>query len=214
MTWIENIHFANWNQSLCLSLAAYVLGCVTGGYYLTRLRTGKDLREIGSGSVGARNASRVLGKSGFLLTALFDFAKGAAAISLARHFTLDERVVAAAGIAVVAGHVWPVQLRFRGGKGMATLLGALLAFDPKLAAVFAGIFACLWALSQKTILPGLVALVCVPLAGKFLDRPLPEIVSLSAQVAIVLFAHRKNISEQLSEWLQHPDDQTKPDHPL
>src|SRR5215471_21160341 len=93
MSWIDNLHSANWNQASGICLFAYVLGCFTAGYYLVRLLAEVDIREIGSGSVGARNVSRVLGRPGFFLTVLFDSAKGALAVAATRRFDPDERLV-------------------------------------------------------------------------------------------------------------------------
>jgi acyl phosphate:glycerol-3-phosphate acyltransferase len=126
MPWIEQLRSADWTRAGGIGLAAYALGCFTTGYYLVRWRTGRDIREVGSGSVGARNVGRLLGWRGFLATVLGDFGKGALAVWAARQFTTDDRLVALAMPAVVAGHLWPAQLRFRGGKGMAAALGALL----------------------------------------------------------------------------------------
>ena len=122
MPWMEQFEPANWAEAGWIALGAYALGCFTTGYYLVRMWTGQDLRELGSGNVGAKNVGRVLGKTGFFLTLLADFGKGAFTIWAARHFTTDPRAVAVAALAVVAGHIWPVQLLFRGGKGMATSL--------------------------------------------------------------------------------------------
>src|SRR5215471_4498386 len=108
MSWIEPLRSANWNHAAGILLGAYILGCFTTGYYLVRLLTGRDIRENGSGSVGARNVSRVLGKTGFTLTLLVDFAKGALVVQLARHFTTEDCLVILAMMAVVAGHIWPI----------------------------------------------------------------------------------------------------------
>jgi glycerol-3-phosphate acyltransferase PlsY len=212
MTWIENLRSANWHQAVALCFFAYLLGCFTAGYYLVRCFTGKDVREIGSGSVGARNVNRVLGAGGFLFTLLFDFGKGALAVFAARHFTADDSLVAMVILAVVAGHVWPAQLRFHGGKGMATALGCLTVYDPRLAVTFAVLFLCLFVLMRKTVLPGLLALVGVPLAGKLLDHSSAEVIELSILAGLVLFAHRKNIFEETSELVPHRDEETKTDH--
>lgn len=215
MPWIDNLHSANWNLAGGICLCAYALGCLTSGYYLVRLLADKDIREIGSGSVGARNVSRVLGKGGFLLTVLFDAGKGAFAVVAARHFAGDDRLVALAMLAVVAGHIWPAQLRFHGGKGMATSLGALLLYDPQLAVCFGLLFVCLLAAVRRTILPGLCALACVPVAAMWLDRDPTRVVSLSILAALVIIAHRKNVLEELSPGaarrpLDPKPDQTRP----
>jgi len=211
MTWIEYLDSTNWHQAAAFAVCAYVLGCFTAGYYLVRLRTGTDVREFGSGSVGARNVGRVLGKTGFLLTLLFDVGKGALAVFAARHFTADDRLIAIAMLAVVSGHIWPAQLRFHGGKGMATSLGCLLVYDAQLAVTFAAVFLCLLALFRKSVLPGLLALALVPVAAKFFDHDRAGVIQLSVLAGLVLFAHRKNIFDELLQFSPgHPVD-SKPD---
>jgi len=210
---IESLRSANWNQISAVCLSAYLLGCFTAGYYLVRLRTGLDIRTIGSGSVGARNVSRVLGIGGFFFTLLFDFGKGALAMWLARHFTGSERMAALAIVMVVAGHIWPVPLRFHGGKGMATALGGLVFFDPQLTVVFVVLFLCLFALLRKTVLPGLFAMVCVPAAAVFLDRDYVDVAFLCCLAGLVLIAHRTNIVEEISQLISPRDVQPKPGQP-
>ena len=212
MSWIENMSSASLNQAAGICLCAYLLGCFTAGYYLVRVMAGRDIRDIGSGSVGARNVSRVLGRKGFLLTVLFDFGKGAFVIWGARHFTADTRLVALAMLAVVVGHVWPMPLRFRGGKGMATILGALLVYDPKLAFVFAIVFVCLLAGLRKTTLPGLFALTCVPIASLLLSQTPAKVVLLSITAGVVLLAHRKNLHEEFSQLARRHADQPQTGH--
>src|SRR5262245_50638104 len=118
--------------TLVVIVISYGLGCFSTAYYLVRWRTGQDIRSLGSGSAGARNASRVLGKGGFAITFLGDFVKGAIAVGLARYLDLPSFGLAAAYIAVVAGHLWPIQLGGKGGKGASTALGGGLVVDPML----------------------------------------------------------------------------------
>src|SRR5580698_8498322 len=117
MEWNEQLQMVDWPRAAACGVGAYLIGCFTTGYYLVRAWTGKDIRETGSGSSGARNVGRVLGKQGFFFTVLGDFAKGALAVWLTREWTNDELCAALAVVAVVAGHLWPVQLKFHGGKG-------------------------------------------------------------------------------------------------
>jgi glycerol-3-phosphate acyltransferase PlsY len=201
MPWIEQLWSANWSQASSIALAAYLLGCFATGYYLVRLRLGWDIRDLGSGSAGARNVGRVLGWQGFLLTLLGDFGKGALAVWAAQHWASDRWLGLVAMLAVVAGHVWPVQLRFRGGKGMATSLGALLIYDPQLALAFALLFAAAFAALRRTVLPGLFAWLCLPLISWYLKRDPMEAVGISALAALVLIAHRTNLLSEISRLL-------------
>ena len=141
MLWIQQLRSANWSLAGWISLFSYLLGCFTTGYYLVRARLGRDIRALGSGSVGARNVGRVLGRLGFSVTLAGDFGKGAFVMWAAPHFTTDGRLLGLAMLAVVVGHIWPAQLRFHGGKGVATSLGALLLYDYHLAVAFAILFA-------------------------------------------------------------------------
>ena len=208
MPWIEQLRSVNWSEAAYIFLAAYALGCFTTGYYLVRRRTGQDLREFGSGSIGARNVGRLLGWRGFLVTVLGDSGKGALAVWAARHFTTDDRLVVLAMLAVVAGHVWPVQLHFRGGKGMATSLGALLIYDFRLAIAVALLFAATVVALRKTVLPGLFAVACLPLMTLYLAGP-AEVVGTSVLAGLVLAAHRKNLVTEISPLLDRRNVQPK-----
>lgn len=192
------MHSANWQQAGALCLFAYILGCFTSGYYFVRWFADQDIRQSGSGSVGARNVSRVLGKKGFFLTVFCDVLKGVLTVWVARHFTPDTRLILLAMIAVVAGHVWPIQLRFQGGKGMATSLGSLLVFDVQLALTFAVLFLCLAALLRRTVLPGLFALACIPFAEFWFNHVPTTVVLLSFWAGLVLLAHRRNFVEEFA----------------
>jgi len=197
MPWLEQLRTANWSLAGWLVLGAYVLGCFTTGYYLVRWRTGQDIRESGSGSVGAKNAGRILGAPGFMLTVSGDFAKGMFAVWLARHFTPADRLAGLTMLAVVAGHVWPVQLRFRGGKGIATSLGALALYDYHLVVAFLILFAGVFAVLRKTVLPGLFGFACLPLVSMYLGHDPAKVVCISMLGLLVLATHRKNLQEEI-----------------
>src|ERR1035437_4427341 len=210
MPWIEQLRSADWNRAGGIGLAAYVLGCFTTGYYLVRWRTGHDIRAVGSGSVGARNVGRLLGRPGFVATVLADFAKGVLAVWGTRHFTTDDRLVALAMLGVVAGHIWPVQLRFRGGKGMATALGALLIYDWQLAVAFVLLFGGAFAVFRKTVIPGLLALASLPFMSLLLGRGAAEVIGSAMLVGLVLLAHRKNLATEIPFLLERR--QVSPKH--
>jgi glycerol-3-phosphate acyltransferase PlsY len=208
MSWLEQYR-VNWGEASLSAIGAYILGCFATGYYLVRAIKGVDIRTEGSGSVGARNVSRVLGKAGFILTTLGDFFKGALAIWAARRFFHDDRLVIVALLAVVAGHIWPIQLRFHGGKGVATSLGALLVYDWRLAIVYMMVFACGLLIVRKTILPGLFAFACVPAAAFWLHHDGFELTALVLLVVMVLFAHRANLIEEIPALMTRRSSESK-----
>jgi glycerol-3-phosphate acyltransferase PlsY len=212
MPWIEQLQSANWSQASWIALGAYALGCFTTGYYLVRMRTRRDIRELGSGNVGARNVGRVLGWPGFLVTLLSDFAKGALAVWVVRHFTKDDWLVPLAMLAVVIGHVWPMQLFFRGGKGIATSLGALLIYDPHLAVAFSLMFGAAFMVLRRSVLPGLFSFLCLPLVSIYLEQSRAETAGISVLAGLVVFAHRKNLTEEISLLLDRRTIEPKPTH--
>jgi glycerol-3-phosphate acyltransferase PlsY len=212
MTWIDQLQPTNWNRASGIALGAYILGCFTTGYYYARLRTDQDIRDLGSGSVGARNVGRVLGWQGFFITLLGDFTKGAFAVWAAQHFTTDNRLIEIALLAVVAGHIWPIQLRFHGGKGIATSIGGLLVYDYRLAFVFLVLFTGAFATLRKTVLPGLFAFACLPLAAAYMywDPDPGRVVALSLLAAMVLVMHRKNLSDEFFHFMERRHAEPKP----
>ncbi|MGH2606412.1 MAG: glycerol-3-phosphate acyltransferase, partial [Anaerolineales bacterium] len=116
--------------NIAVGLTAYLIGSLPFALWITRWRTGQDIRAIGSGHVGATNALRAAGWQTGAVVALLDFAKGYAALSLALRWGTWEGTQAIASAAVVIGHCWPVFARFRGGMGVAPAAGALAALWP------------------------------------------------------------------------------------
>jgi glycerol-3-phosphate acyltransferase PlsY len=198
MTWIEPSQSQQLLRASCCVLGAYLLGCFATGYYLVRARTGRDVRQIESSSIGARNVGRVLGMSGFMLTVLGDFGKGALAVWLAREWTNKNSFAALAMLAVVAGHLWPAQLKFHGGKGVATSLGALLMFDHRLVLTFAALFIAGFVFARKTLLPAMFAFACLPFACWYFNRGSFSTGLMTVLSAAILIAHRKNLAEEFA----------------
>jgi glycerol-3-phosphate acyltransferase PlsY len=210
---MEQLQAANGMQATVCALGAYVLGCFATGYYLVRAISGRDIRDIESGSVGARNVSRVLGRTGFFLTVIGDFGKGVLAVWAADRFTNDSLLPPLAMLCVVAGHIWPVQLRFHGGKGVATSLGALLVYDYRLAVAYALYFLGGFAIVRKTILPGLFAYACLPLTDYWLHRDGLPLAIIAILAGMILFAHRKNLVEEIPALASRRSVTAKPQHP-
>jgi len=212
MAWIEQLQSANGLQATSSVVVAYFLGCFATGYYLVRARTGEDIREIESGSIGARNVSRVLGKSGYLLTTLCDMTKGALAVWFASEFTRHNGLtMALAVLAVVAGHIWPAQLHFHGGKGIATSFAALLLFDYRVALTILAVFLCGLAVTRKSLLPAMLAYVCLPLADGWFHRAGLTATLMAVLSAMILFAHRRNIGEEIAGLLARRGVVPKPE---
>lgn len=182
-----------YGKEILVVVAGYLLGCVCTGYYLVRLRTGNDIRNSGSGSTGARNVSRTLGKSGYALTLAADIVKGVIAVGLAMLLNVERWAVVMTLLAVVIGHVWPIQLRFRGGKGVAVMLGALMVFDYRLLIVLVAVCAILYLFTRKYIISGMVGVFSLLAATVALKYPMTEMIGIVVLTMIILFAHRTNI---------------------
>src|SRR5207344_2228352 len=127
------------------------------------------------------------GKTGFLVTTLGDFAKGALAVWAVQHYSGSNLLAGAAMLMVVVGHIWPVTLHWHGGKGVITSLGALLVYDYHLALAFAACFLPGLVLLRKMTLPGLVAYLCLPAVSFWLHRDPVETAMLLTLAAMVIF---------------------------
>jgi glycerol-3-phosphate acyltransferase PlsY len=179
-------------QEMTLFCTAYLVGCLSTGYYLVRCRTGRDIRTIGSCGTGATNVGRILGTRGFIFTLLGDGAKGAIALWGADIFGLPLQTRLLMMFAVVLGHIWPAQLRFRGGKGLAPAAGCGLALDSRLTLLMGGlaVVALPTGLGRAGLL---VAAALSPLIATILGRDAVEVAGLTAVVFLLLLAHRANI---------------------
>ncbi len=180
-------------REIALIAAAYALGCLSTGYYLVRLRSGADVRTLGSGNIGARNVGRVAGKWGLAVTLAGDTAKGAAPVAAALLLDMEPWAVMAVLLAAVAGHLWPAQLGFRGGKGLATTMGAVLVLDYRLvlaAFVVAGVA---WLVTRNATGGGLAAVLLSPLAALVAGHDPVTAGALAVLAAAIMFAHRSNL---------------------
>ena len=178
-----------------LIVAGYLLGSIPFGVILTRLFGAGDLRRIGSGNIGATNVLRTGRKGLAAATLLLDGAKGAAAVLLARHFVpeLGQDGAMIAGAAAMVGHCYPVWLKFRGGKGVATLLGLALALAWPIGLVFAAVWIGTVLLLRISSLGGMAGAVAAPVAALALGYPVYA-VGLAGLAVIVLWRHRQNIA--------------------
>jgi acyl phosphate:glycerol-3-phosphate acyltransferase len=186
-------------MNLGLTALGYLLGSIPFGLLLTKILGGADIRKSGSGNIGAANVARVVGLAAGVLTLLLDAAKGALAVWLAGHFA-DRRAtpMMLAGVAALVGHCFPVWLKFKGGKGVATALGVFLMLAP-LAAVAAVVFFLLVVLLWRYVSLGSVsAAAAMPLLIYFLWAPghaPPPVVTFGTlfAAALVVVQHDGNL---------------------
>lgn len=173
-------------------LFAYLLGSVPTGFLLGSL-AGVDVRKAGSGNVGATNVARVAGKTHGILTLLGDTAKGFVPVFLAFQLGLGAVVAGTAALAAFLGHVYPVFLRFQGGKGVATALGALLVLAPVAALGLMVIFSLVAAATRTVSLASIVAAGAAPVAIWLFGYPPASAVAGLVMALMVIWRHRDNI---------------------
>lgn len=174
--------------------AAYVLGSIPFAYLFVRLSGRGDVRRVGSGNVGATNALRAAGWKVAVAVLALDIGKGVAAVWMMTRLTADPVWHAAAGAAVVAGHCFPVWLKFAGGKGVATAGGVFIMLAPTAAALAAGVWGLVLALSRRVSVASMFAAVSYPVAMWLVANPGPRVlVWVSAVSVVVLWRHRSNL---------------------
>jgi glycerol-3-phosphate acyltransferase PlsY len=195
-------------RALVVIPLAYLLGSIPFGYLIVRLSGGGDVRATGSGGTGATNVTRRAGRWAGLLTLALDAAKGALAVLLTRWLVAPAFGIdwwtAAAAIAVVAGHCFPVWLKFRGGKGVATGLGVFLALAPAAVALVACVFLLLVWRTRYVSLGSVTAAALMPLCVWLVSRTAadgrlaPLLVTAATGSALIIFMHRANIARLLN----------------
>jgi glycerol-3-phosphate acyltransferase PlsY len=185
-------------QLILIAVMAYLAGSVPFGLIFTRLAGKGDIRAVGSGNIGATNVLRTGSKGLALLTLLFDGGKGAVIALGVAHLTSDPLMIGVAGLMAVVGHCFPVWLKFRGGKGVATCVATFAAFDPWLGLVFVALWLATAALTRYSSLAALVATLGCSVAAVTLSLPLPVIVAVIAMSALSWARHHANIGRLLT----------------
>jgi glycerol-3-phosphate acyltransferase PlsY len=185
-------------------LIAYLLGAIPFGYLLVKWKTGSDVRTTGSGNIGATNVLRTTGMVAGVVTLLLDILKGYAAVWIADILTgHDPLWMSAAALAVMAGHAYPVFLKFRGGKAVASFVGAFFRLTPlpllAVLVVFVVVVACTRHISLGSILAGGTFPLAVWL---ILQPPLPFVVASIAAGVFIIYRHAGNI-RRLQEGTEH-----------
>lgn len=174
-------------------IGGYLLGSIPFGLLLTRLGGYGDIRDIGSGNIGATNVLRTGNKKLALATLILDALKGAVAVFLIWHFTGSYELAMLGGFFALLGHLFPVWLRFKGGKGVATALGLLIALKPLIGIAACGIWLVTALITRYSSLSALIAIGASPFLAHFLYDE-PDLTGLCGVIAtLVFFKHRANI---------------------
>jgi len=174
-------------------LVGYGVGSLPLGYLVTNRITGIDLRRAGSGNVGATNVYRTAGLSLALIVMLVDITKGASSVMLAARMTSGAAAPVTAGVAAIIGHVYPVWLRFQGGKGVATACGVFWALAPVATALAAGIFLLVVWITRYVSLGSIVATAILPPLTWLTNEPTPVVTGAIVAALLVVERHRSNL---------------------
>lgn len=185
-------------QLLVIAIVAYLAGSVPFGLIFTRLAGKGDIRAVGSGNIGATNVLRTGSKGLALLTLIFDGGKGAMIVLGIAYATSDPLMTGLGGLMAVVGHCFPVWLKFRGGKGVATCVATFAAFDLQLGLVFVAFWIGTAALTRYSSLAALVATLACSVAAVALKLSPPIFVAVIAMSALSWIRHHANIGRLLT----------------
>jgi acyl phosphate:glycerol-3-phosphate acyltransferase len=173
-------------------VTGYLLGSVPTGYILGRL-AGVDVRTAGSGNVGATNVARVAGKRVGILTLIADTAKGLIPVIVARELEFSLLTVAAVGLAAFFGHLYPIFLKFRGGKGVATAFGVFLGLAPLATVILIVVFAIVMASARIVSLGSIATALASPVVLWFCDYSVILVGMATLIAALIIIRHSTNI---------------------
>jgi acyl phosphate:glycerol-3-phosphate acyltransferase len=185
-------------MELLLIIFSYLLGSIPTGYIVGAM-AGVDIREVGSGNVGATNVARTVGKKRGLLTLIADVAKGFVPVFIAGRLDLSQTAIALVAIAAFLGHLYPMFLKFQGGKGVATALGVLLALAPMATLILTAVFAVVAVSSRFVSLSSIVAALAAPIVLWSLSYSLTVIATGVFLAVMITLRHRENIQRLLED---------------
>ncbi|MGA2270074.1 MAG: glycerol-3-phosphate 1-O-acyltransferase PlsY [Bryobacteraceae bacterium] len=176
-------------------LVAYLLGAVPFGYLLVKWKTGADVRSAGSGNIGATNVLRTSGRASGIATLLLDIAKGYLAVWIAGRLTAHDWLwMSAAALTVMAGHAYPVSLRFKGGKAVASFVGSFLYLTPVALGAVLVVFVVVVAWTRYISMGSITMAATLPLAmWLIVHPPLPPIIAAIIAGAFIIYKHSNNI---------------------
>ena len=181
---------------LAVVIVAYLIGSIPTGYLIVKGKTNQDIRTIGSGSTGATNVKRVLGKKWFFIVLLLDALKGATPVLLAKYLTNDPYGINAvlASIFVIIGHSKPIFLQFKGGKSVASGVGTILALNFFVGLAIAAIWGTITYISKYVSLGSIIALAISPILMYFFKNPIGYVAYCAIAAIYIIYLHRENIA--------------------
>ena len=181
-----------------LLLAAYGIGNILTATLIGKRLFAGDVRIAGSGNPGARNMGRVFGKKAFVVTFICDALKGVAVVLVARWLGYNEIVQLVSLFAVMLGHIFPIVHRFKGGQGVSTFIGGMLAFNPLVVGLFVAAFIVLQPLLKSFSATGLTAMSSSPAFVYVVTQDWRQVVTSCLVIALLLFAHRDDFKALLN----------------
>ena len=184
--------------ALLILAIGYLLGAMPNGYLAGRWLKGIDLRQCGSGSTGATNVLRNVGKGPALVVFLLDVGKGALAVLLAKQMGLNDWLQVLAGLAALAGHIWPAWLGWKGGKAVATGLGLFLGLAWPVGLASLGIFLAVISIFRIVSLSSVAAAMALPVLLMATDQNTASITVSVVAMLLVLWRHRSNIERLIA----------------
>ena len=189
-------------ELLAVAVIAYLIGSIPTGYIIVKAKTGQDIRTVGSGSTGATNVKRVLGKNYFFLVMLLDALKGALPVVLAKLFatvglSLGLAPVIAA-IAVIIGHSKSIFLQFKGGKSVASGVGTILALNWIVGLIIALVWGVITYTTKYVSVGSIIALLISPFVMYFLHSPIAYVAYCALGAIYIVYLHRENIKRLLN----------------
>ena len=179
-------------------VGVYLIGAIPIGFLVARAAGGFDIRGKGSGTIGATNVLRTLGPVPAVLTLLGDVAKGYVAVRAAEVIGPEPVWGAAGAVLAVVGNCWPVFLRFKGGKGVATGLGAFLALTPRAILPAMAVWIVVTAASRYVSLASILACVCLPIVAWLFGYTPMYVVAAACAAALIVWRHHENVKRLLS----------------
>jgi acyl phosphate:glycerol-3-phosphate acyltransferase len=178
-------------------IISYLIGSIMFGFLITKIFFREDIRVQGSGNVGARNAGRLHGKTAFVLIFLGDALKGVLVILAARYLQFSETIQLAGLALAILGHIKPITLKFKGGKGISTFIGGIITFEPTMVPVIILGFGLLYPFMKSFTLAGLGAFLFIPVVLFYINYNWLSCLVALGIIAMLYAAHAENLKERL-----------------